>query len=41
MAKQLAEQEYSKFHQERLSNEADRADEYLGQLAKGAQIDRE
>ena len=36
MAKQLAEQEYSSFHQQRLQNEASQADQHLEQLTKSA-----
>jgi len=34
MAKQLAEQEYDKFHQQRLQNETAEADKHLEQLTK-------
>ena len=36
MAKQLAEQEYTSFHQQRLRNETSQADQYLEQLTKSA-----
>jgi len=36
MAKQLAEQEYTSFHQQRLQNETSQADQHLEQLAKSA-----
>ncbi len=37
MAKQLAEQEYDKFHQQRLHNAADEAGKHLEQLTKAAE----
>jgi len=37
MAKQLAEQEYDKFHQQRLQHDASNADKHLEQLTKAAE----
>lgn len=38
MAKQLAEQEYDTYHQQRLQNEVPQENEYLEQLAKSAEL---